>query len=30
MCFEVRQISIDLVDAFQIPDSCLGAPIVVD
>ena len=29
LCFEVRQISIDLVDAFQIPDSCLGAPIAV-
>ena len=27
LCYEVRQIAVDLVDAFQIPDSCLGAPI---
>lgn len=27
LCYEVRQIAVDLVDAFDIPDSCLAAPI---
>ncbi len=27
LCFEVRQIAGDLVEAFDIPDTCLGAPI---
>ena len=27
LCWEVRQEAVPLVDAFRIPDSCLGAPI---
>lgn len=27
LCWEVRQVAVPLVDAFNIPDSCLGAPI---
>ncbi|MEP0368403.1 MAG: acyl-CoA dehydrogenase [Cyclobacteriaceae bacterium] len=29
LCHEVRQEAVPLVDAFRIPDKCLGAPIVV-
>lgn len=29
LCYEVRQIAVDLVDAFDIPDSCLAAPIAL-
>ncbi len=28
LCWEIRQEAVPLVDAFQIPDSCLAAPIV--
>jgi acyl-CoA oxidase len=28
LCFEVRQIAVDLVDAFQIPANCLDAPLL--
>ena len=27
LCYEVRQIAVDLVDAFDIPEMCLAAPI---
>ncbi|MEO5602957.1 MAG: acyl-CoA dehydrogenase [Cyclobacteriaceae bacterium] len=27
LCWEIRQDAVPLVDAFRIPDSCLGAPI---
>lgn len=29
LCYEVRQIAVDLVDAFDIPEACLAAPIAV-
>lgn len=29
LCWEVRQDAVSLVDAFQIPDSCLAAPIAL-
>ena len=29
LCLEVRKESLILVDAFDIPDTCLAAPIVV-
>mgnify|MGYP000580849575 CR=1 FL=1 len=29
LCFEVRQIAVDLVDAFKIPENCLSAPIAM-
>ena len=29
LCFDVRKESLILVDAFDIPDTCLAAPIVV-
>ncbi len=29
LCWEIRQEAVPLVEAFKIPDSCLGAPIVV-
>lgn len=30
LCWDIRQEAVPLVDAFAIPDSCLGAPIVVN
>lgn len=29
LCYEVRQIAVDLVEAFDIPEACLAAPIAV-
>ncbi|MFK7948487.1 MAG: acyl-CoA dehydrogenase [Saprospiraceae bacterium] len=29
LCYEVRQIAVDLVEAFDIPETCLTAPIAV-
>ena len=29
LCWEIRQDAVPLVDAFKIPDSCLGAPIAL-
>ena len=29
LCLEVREEAVTLVEAFDIPDTCLGAPIVV-
>jgi acyl-CoA oxidase len=28
LCYEVRQLAVDLVDAFDIPETCLVAPII--
>lgn len=30
LCWEIRQEAVPLVDAFNIPDSCLAAPIIVN
>jgi acyl-CoA oxidase len=30
LCMEIRENAVPLVEAFKIPDSCLGAPIAMD
>jgi acyl-CoA oxidase len=30
LCWDIRQDAVPLVDAFQIPDACLAAPIAIN